>query len=460
MLSHEHARVELVADLDGPAGAPCIVVRGEQAQLNARGHTLRAAGVGVRVEGRGARVRNLHVTGGSTGFVLAAPDAATLYHVATENAAVGISVEASPGARIVRAEVRGGRVGIAFGAPEAWRCPAGGVVRSPGAAVLRSHVEGAEVGIAACDALPVLAGNTVTRNGVGIVLGAPAPAPGGGPGASAPYDPCACAPALDGVHPGTTLLQSSGCSGCEVHEGWLPGLRAAGADIRLRETGAGAAGAGQRFDDFVDHCAPELTNVLGIPGSVPNYGCLADGRTWKVRTGDETLEMAAAIQGPDDVARFASGCVAEAARRYVPGSACVRGQLWANTACANRTVDIRAAAGARRLGGADDSCANTEDWSDTGLAGCARPCDGSLVPDAPAVAPTRLPQPTRAAPVQPPRGVTPAVPTGLGPRIDRMETRRPEPQGGNDGGAGPVLLAVAAVAAALLGARALFGTKR
>ncbi len=370
-LATDHARAELTADLDAAGVSPCIVLRGDQAELNGRGHILRAGDLGVRVEGRGAQVRNLQVAGAHTAFVIASPSGATLYHVTAAARDTGIAVMASADARIVRAEVHGGHVGVGFGQTLEGRCAPGLTMQSPGAAVLRTRVTGAEIGIASCDALAVMVGNRVTDNGVGIVLGSPA-AGVRGPGAEVPYDHCVCAPMLDGVHAGTTLLWSSGCGGCEVHEAWLPGLRAHGADIRLRETGGGTADAQRRYDDYTRHCAPEITDVVGIPGSVPNYGCMADGQSFKVRINDTNWIPEATIVDASDVARFAATCASAAARRY-GGRTCVREMLWDNTVCGNHSADIRAMEGAERWSG-DDACDTVEGWREGGGQGCTRRC--------------------------------------------------------------------------------------
>jgi hypothetical protein len=309
--------------------------------------------------------------------------------------------------RIVRVRVQGGRVGLAFGDVAAGRC-APSVLRSPGAVVRRSHVEGADVGVAACDAQPVLMDNVLVRNGVGLVLGAPGRAPGDG--AHAVWDACACAPTLDGVRATTTLLYSSGCGGCQVHESWLPALRAQGHEIRVRETGRGHEAEGQRFDDFARRCAPELTDVLGIPGCVPNYACLADGAAAKLRRG-EGLDLEVHLDSAEDVARFATGCRETAARRFQRGGDCVRHALAGNLVCANRSSDIRAAPGAARLGGEGNACGHVEGWSEGGHEGCERPCP----PELPALAPpVVLPAQATAAPVPttaPEAGSPPVAPT-------------------------------------------------
>jgi hypothetical protein len=240
--------VEVTGDFDVTGPGPCVVVRGAGAQLNGQEHTIRTQGLGgvaVRIEGAGASVRNLQTHAVSVGVEVAGAQDVTLYHLRIEAREVGVAVRAAPNFRMHRSRVSARRVGIAFGEPTAGRCPDGQTVQSPGAVVRRSWIEGAAVGIAACDALPVLSQNVITRNDVGLLLGAPArglttsgPA---GEAASAPFDACLCAPALDGVRLDTTLLFSSGCGGCQVHEGWLPTLRAAGHDIRARETGAGNA---------------------------------------------------------------------------------------------------------------------------------------------------------------------------------------------------------------------------
>jgi hypothetical protein len=186
------------------------------------------------------------------------------------------------------------------------------------------------------------------------------------------------------VHQGTTLLFSSGCGGCQVHEGWLPQVRASGHDVRLRETGAEHAAQTARFDAFMARCAPEVIDAVGVPGCVPNYACVADGRVFKVRSGENSVAHEVELNSAEDVGRFASQCAQDASRFYrARGGACVRFQLRGNTVCGNRAADVRAAAGARRFGGgANDACGTAENWGEEGGAspdaGCARPCPASL----------------------------------------------------------------------------------
>ena len=85
-LAAANADVRLGGDLPLRGAGPCITVRGENARLDGARHVVLAqpaGGVGVRVEGAGANVRNLRVTGAATGVAVAARDV-TLYQVVTE----------------------------------------------------------------------------------------------------------------------------------------------------------------------------------------------------------------------------------------------------------------------------------------------------------------------------------------------------------------------------------------
>jgi hypothetical protein len=422
-LAAPQARVALSRDLEATGAGPCIVVRGVGAQIDGREHAIRAGAVGVpvgvRVEGPGAFVRNVRVVGTAVGIEVAGAAHVTLFHDTIEATDTGIRVTAAEDLRIQRAQVAGGRVGIAFGELAGERCPEGARLRSPGAVVHRTHVEGAGIGLAACDAVPVLTENILVHNDVGLLLGAPV----AGVGAArevAPVDACVCAPALDHVRAGTTLLFSSGCGGCMVHEGWLPGLRASGHDIRLRETGTANAAAQQRFDAFVTHCAPEVVDALGIPGCVPNYACLANGRVFKTRRGENAVDHEAELDSAEAVARFAEACVAAAAEHYRPGQACVRHQLRGNTVCGSRRVDIRAASGAQRFGGTGDACNTTEGWRE-GATGCASPCPAEL-PRAPGVPVAAASTPPDSDPNSPPNS-SPHSPPNTAPVAPRAEGR-------------------------------------
>ncbi len=421
-LAQPRARAHLEGDLAGAGAAgACIVVAGQNAQFDGRGHTIRTASAGsiaVQVTGPGVLVRNVNATGAGVGIDIASAERVTVYHATLDTHEVGIRISAARSVRIARSHIAGARVGIAFGEPAGGQCPAA-TLRSPGAVIARNVLERNGTGIAACEAAPVLTDNVVVRNQVGLVLGAPARGADGGPGVDAPYDPCLCAPPLDHVRPSTTILYSSGCGGCQVHEGWLPDLRRAGHDIRVRETGLANVAAGQRFDDYVAQCIPEISDSLGIPGCVPNYACPASDVVFKIRQGAEGLRYEARLDSPDDVGRFAEACVAAARANYGEGAACVRRAVRGNVVCGNRSGDIHAAAGARRYGGAGNSCGSAEGWADEGATGCAQPCPSTLPTSADAPAPSANtgeqprvapppPAPAQAAALPPPPPPPPA----------------------------------------------------
>ncbi|MFO0644880.1 MAG: hypothetical protein U0326_01500 [Polyangiales bacterium] len=401
LLSTPNARVELGTDLALHGAGPCVVIRGEGARFNGHGHVILAqpaGGVALRVEAANAVARHLRVTGADVGVELVGARDATLYDITAEARAKGFSVERSPNARFERVHASGGRVGLSFGASANGSCDANTTMQSPGAVVLRSTFERATTGIAACDARPVLTGNTVSRNAVGVVLGDPAA--GTGPGGAAPYDACACAPTVEAVHPGTVAVYSSGCGSCQVHEGWMPGLRRRGADIVVRESGPDTQSAQERFDRFGWRCMPGVMDSLGIPGCVPNYACVTSGAFSKRREGDAQLMVDVPINGADDAFRFASECAEGARGRYARGARCVLQGLADNRICGNRTLDLSAVGGASRAGGARDRCDHAEGWSEGGHAGCALTCDE-------AVPSTEAPPPREPALIEPQAGPSP-----------------------------------------------------
>jgi hypothetical protein len=436
-LAAPHADVRLGGDLPLRGAGPCITVRGEGAHFDGARHVILAqpaGGIGVRVEGVGAVVRNLRVTGAATGVAVAARDV-TLYQVVTEARGVGVRVEASPGVRLDRVRTTGGRVGVSFGAADDGSCAAGLTLRSPGAVVVASTFERAAVGLAACDARPVLTGNTASGNGVGVTLGDPAAA--SVPHGDAPWDPCVCGAPLERLRPGQLAMFSSGCGGCMVHEGWMPALRRRGVEVRVRENGRGAETSQQRFDAWAWRCATGVMDALGIPGCVPNYACAATGTVSKRRQGEAELVMDAALNGEDDVFNLARSCAAGAQGRYVAGARCVAQALADNTFCHNRTRDLRVTGDAARWGGVRNRCARAEGWSESGHAGCTATCDGAPMPapeaPAPPVDPAPTPAPATATPPPPaPPAPATATPTAA-PAPASARTTAP-----TDGGNGPL----------------------
>ncbi len=379
-LAASKAHVVLANDVAQTGQGACVVVRGDGAQLDGFEHLIKASpgGTAVRVEAANVLVKNLHVTGGATGVEIASAARTTVFHVWIAGTEVGLSVQAGDAVRVTRSVIAATGVGISFRAQQDGTCAGGGSLKSPGAVVTDTRVQGAKVGIAACEAYPVLARDEVVDNGIGVLLGAPAAGGGGDPKLAGPFDPCVCAPQLDGMKPGTTLLYSSGCGGCQVHEAWLPELRKNKADILLRETGRGKSESMAKFDAFMDRCAPEVTDVVGVPGCVPNYTCLANGVTFKTRQGDKSMTFEAQLNSADDVAAYAKECEEEARRRFRAGKSCVAHALASNVVCHNRELDVRALPGGPRLDGIDDSCDKTEGFADSGAKACSKTCPASL----------------------------------------------------------------------------------
>lgn len=436
-LAAPDAQVDLAGDLALHGAGPCVVIRGEGARLNGLGHVLLAqpgGGVGVRVEAANVNVRSLRVTGADVGFAVVGAHDVTLYAVTAEARAVGVSVERSPHTRLDRVRTIGGRVGVSFGARDDGACDAALPMRSPGAVVLRSTIEGARTGLAACDARPVLTANTVTRNEVGVLLGAPTAI--AGPGGDAPYDACVCAPTVEALHPATSAVFSSGCGSCQVHEGWMPSLRSRGADIVVRESAPGTDEAQARFDRYAWRCLPAVMDSLGIPGCVPNYACAASGVISKRREGLQ-LVLDAPVQNESEVFAFAQACAGAAAGRYGRDAGrCVLQGLADNTFCGNRAVDLRASDATAH--GTRDRCTRAEGWSEDGHDGCAQRCDAAPAP------------PPRAPPAQPAPPTTVTTTTPSTPAV--APTTTPPEAPSNDG---PLYLVGGLVAAALVGAWAL-----
>jgi hypothetical protein len=356
------------------AGPVCVTIKGPGATFDGAGHALTPGkGVGVRVEAPDVLLSHLRVEGGAAGVEVAAP-AATLYDVTTSGAGVGVRAVAAPGLRLDRVALGGGQVGLALGAVTGGKCAPGATLTSPGVVVQRSKITGAEVGIAACEAVPVLSDNTVEGNGVGLLQGAPKPPAGAsGPEYAGPYDPCVCASDLAGVAPGTTVFFSSGCGGCEVHEGWLPEVRGQGHDVLLRPSDIKQRVAQDVFDAHLRRCAPGIIDALGTPGCVPNYACAADGALFK-RKVDGRLAVDARIDSAADLADFAARCASAGAAHYDAGKpACVAHGLFRNRLCGNRVADVRGAAPAGTAG-SDNVCGKLDVGADAKRLGCRPGC--------------------------------------------------------------------------------------
>jgi hypothetical protein len=395
------ADVQQSGPLKNSGAGACITITGAGATFDGADHPISAGeGVGVKVAADDVLLRNVRVEGGATGIEAAAHDL-TVYDSDVRGAAVGLSAEKAPGLRVDRSRFDAGRVGLAFGTPKGGACPAG-ALQSPGVVVLKSEVTGAEVGIAACTARPVLVDNTVRGNGLGVVLGDPAPpADVRGPAARGPFDPCACAPELEGVKPGTTMLYSSGCGGCLVHEGWLPDVRAQGHDVLLRKSGLENKASQAEFDAWVRRCAPAIVDAIGTPGCVPNYACPATGALFKRKGEAGRLVFENQLNSADDVAGCAAQCASAAATHYA-GDACVKNPLRGNRLCGNTTADVAGTAGA--LTGADNACGKVQ-GADPQTLGCHASCDDAAPSGAAApttARPAPPPTPPKAAPAPPP----------------------------------------------------------
>lgn len=441
VLSTTGAHAELSDDIVHEGDGPCIVIKGQDAQLDGLEHDIRSTGgkdpVGVRVEASGVLVKNLHTIGADVGIEVVGAKRVTLFHDTVEADVVGIRATGTEALRITRSIVSKAKVGVSFGADAAGACRAGATLDNKGAVVSGTHIEGAQVGLAACDATPVLKRNVIVGNTVGVRLASPTPA-GSGDGAAGPWDPCTCKPTLPGAKGGTALFFSSGCHGCQVHEAWLPDLKAAGHDVLIRATGQENAQASAEFDTFMDQCAPQVTDAIGIPGCVPNYVCLANDVTNKVRKGESELDREVDIGTKEQLIAFEQECKAAALRNYAAPDGCVAHQLHDNVICGNKTSDIAGAKGLERWAGIDNACGTVDGYKDADATACTKPCPATLpeavVPEAraregadtpsgyippptPEPAPPSAPSPAAAAPTPatPSASPTPAATAGAQP---------------------------------------------
>ncbi len=384
------ASAVLAGDIDATRATTCIRITGRGATFDGMRHTLRGAAVGVEVAADDVLVRNVHVQEGGVGIRVANARGATLFADVVNDARTGIRAEASSNLRVVRASLSRNRVGVSLGADEAGRCAAPSGITNPGVVIVRSDITGGGVGVAACDAMPVFIGNTVSGNDQGVLLGDVRATGAGAQGG--PWDDCSCTPPPAGVAAGTLMLYSSGCGGCLVHESWLADERRQGAVIEARPSGAEGSPAQVRFDAYLRHCGPDVMGALGIPGCVPNYACPATGQVWKRREGERELAIDRQVNSQAQVVSFAQDCRAAARVGYARGARCVTAALRSNTLCGNRQVDLAAPGGLARWGLADDRC-GTVQQPDGGVARCAHTCEG-VDTTGPAATPPAAPAPT------------------------------------------------------------------
>lgn len=411
MLALPGAEVAVAGPLAG--GGVCVRITGEGATFDGS-RALIEAGTAVSIEADDVVVRHLRASGGER-VVHVKGSRATLFDAAIAEGKVGIHVERAADFRVVRSRIEKVAIGIAFDEVPSTTCSADDRQRSPGAVLQRVEITGTGVGIAACEAAPVVIDSTITGNATGWLQGA-APVPENARmKASGPYDPCVCDPTLEGVGPGTTLLYSSGCSGSKYHEGLLPEVREQGHDVNLRLYGRENAAASKVYDAYVRRCAPEITDAIGIPGCMPNYACIADGRVAKRRGDDDRLVVDHRLGSADDVAQFAARCVSAAAAHYGDGR-CQTQPMRGTTLCGNETNLIAK----RPMSGVGNTC--------DGIDGVdCRPCGASPTPtEVPA-----NPVPAKAAPVRPaPVEAAPVKPAPVKPAAEGAATPTLEGVGG------------------------------
>jgi hypothetical protein len=406
-LAAPDAKVVLSGDVVHPGEGPCIVIQGERAQLDGAEHDIRptnATGtIGIQVEANDVLVKNIHVMGAETGILVKNTRRTTLFHAWIQSAKKGVSILQSPGFRITRSVLLDSQFGISFGPlSEDGTCPTSSTLQSPGAVINKVHVEESQRGIVACDAIPVIKNSTLIRNKVGISLGHPK-------GKNVfPTDPCACSPDLEGVTASTVLFFSSGCHSCQTHESWMPELKSQGHDFLMRQTGPGNGAKTLIYDLFIDRCLPQLTDAVGIPGCVPNYGCLTNDASNKVRNGKKNLTFETQITSAESLADLHTACASIATRSYGKGKDCVRHQLQDNVVCMNREMDIQATESLSKWGGINNACETTQGYKGEEGASCSQPCPANIeTPTMPDSWEYDFPHPPPPTPPTPPTLPTP-----------------------------------------------------
>lgn len=433
-LASSGARVEVVADLIAAEDGACIVIRGADSILDGLERDLRAIGaesvVAVRVEADRVQVKNLHVVGAAVGIEVESAKDVTLFHNYVQATQAGVWAKNAPNVRLVRNVLLGGHAGVNLGGAADGTCADGAELTVPGAVLNNNHIERAETGVAACAALPVMRNNRVVRNTVGARFGSPKTSGAGAgksAGTAAPWDECICAPAYPGVTPGSALFYSSGCKGCQIHEEWLVDLKAKGHEIVLRPSGPENVAQSAEFDAYIGRCIPQILDSIGIAGCVPNYGCLTNDVTFKIRDGDDSLERETEVNSAEQLASYEVECQKVARAHYDaaagPGG-CVKTAIHDNIFCESVDKDVAAQSGASAPKGANNACASAAGWSDSGADACASPCPPSIatpeppaarlrdeaVPSAPPsqpVAKAAVPAPVDDAPKPPPVQDTP-----------------------------------------------------
>ena len=381
------SNVYLTDDLVSEGDGPCIVVRGIGATFDGMERELRPlAGketIGVIVEAPNVLVKNLQIFGADIGIEARGTRFVTLFHLWLDGNKVGAAIENSVGTRITRSVIRGGKIGIDMGSQGDGLCDNedSKFLRAFAAVISGNHIQNTEVGIVACMGIPVIRDNTIVNNKRGVVLARPQMVTGTEK-SEGPYDECACAPTLPGASVSSTLFYSSGCNGCKVHEEWLPALREEGHDILLRISGPGTQEEAKAFDGHMSRCAPQVTDVLGIPGCVPNYTCIATDTTLKVRGEKDTLVYETQISSSAGLAAYATECKTAASERYREEKDCVKYQMMDNLVCGNSTLDIESTKNLHRWAGYENACGTVKDYFDQGKEGCSSGC--SDLPNMPA----------------------------------------------------------------------------
>ena len=124
----------------------------------------------------------------------------------------------------------------------------------------------------------------------------------------------------------------------------------------------------------MNRCAPQITDALGIPGCVPNYGCVSNDETFKLREGSNGLIRETEINTAEDLGAFAKRCATSASERYQPGKDCVRYMATDNEFCGNTQTDVIAKGPVEHLTGFANRCGSTQGFRDRDKPGCALTC--------------------------------------------------------------------------------------
>ena len=128
---------------------------------------------------------------------------------------------------------------------------------------------------------------------------------------------------------------------------------------------------------------PADHRCIGDPGCVPNYGCVSNDETFKLREGSNGLIRETEINTAEDLGAFAKRCATSASERYQPGKDCVRYMATDNEFCGNTQTDVIAKGPVEHLTGFANRCGSTQGFRDRDKPGCALTCGERTPPRRP-----------------------------------------------------------------------------